>query len=151
MSYDVLELDENGLIKNRHSVSLFVFCKIGVIEVKALDLVGHIVTYSEQVDRPATNLRLQVLLYRIQQEYTKRYGRPAFDDEMKYAGEIVYYPDVYYEYVCYTWRWYIINVPLNPNVEGSLEECVKDVVQRFAGVPTWKMIEYIIEERRNVA
>ena len=95
---------------NRQSFALFVFRKIGVTKMKALDLVGHIVTYSEQTKRPATNLRLQALLYRIQQEYLKRYGRIAFDDETKYTGEVAYYPDVYYEYAPYAWRWYIINV-----------------------------------------
>lgn len=117
--------------------------------MKALDLVGHIVTYSERADRPATNLRLQALLYRIQQEYLKRYGRIAFDDETKYAGEVVYYPDVYYEYAPYTWRWYIINIPKSSKVESSLDECIRDVVQLFAGVPTWEMISAIVQERKD--
>lgn len=119
--------------------------------MKALDLVGHIVTYSEQVKCPATNMRLQALLYRIQQEYLKRYGRPAFDDKTEFAGEIVYFPAVYYEYACYAWRWYIINVPKNPYVEESLNECIKDVVQLFTDVPTWKMIEAIVKEKNGIA
>jgi uncharacterized phage-associated protein len=118
--------------------------------MRALSLVGHIVTYSEQVGRPATNMRLQALLYRIQQKYLERHGAVAFDDRTEYAGEIPFFSDVYYEYArCGGYP--VICVPLSPVVDDLLADSIKDVVNRFSGVPTWKMISTIIQERRKSA
>jgi hypothetical protein len=116
--------------------------------MRALGLVGHIIAYSEEADCPATNMRLQALLYRIQQEYVKRYGEVAFTDKTEYAGEIAFFSDVYYEYSrCAGYP--VIDVPLCPGVSDLLADCIKDVVNRFSGIPTWKMISTIIQEGRN--
>ncbi len=117
--------------------------------MQALDLVGHLVIYGEECHRPVTNLRLQALLYRIQQEYTFRYNKEAFSDKTVYSKDgIPYYPEVYYHYA-YSQCDPIINIPVNPNVNDLLSECIKDIVILYSKTPTWKMINQILQEEEK--
>lgn len=113
--------------------------------MKATELVGHIVMFSEQVGKPVTNLRLQKLLYFIQKESLRELGTPAFDDDIcawQYGPVI---PDVYYAFSFYA-NMPIINVNISPNICERIVEIIRNVVKSFADIATWKLVDMTHED-----
>lgn len=109
--------------------------------MKAMDLVGYVIMYSECQGKSVTNLRLQKLLYFIQKEYLTQFGRPAFDDEI-YAwqyGPVI--PAVYHEFSYYT-NTPIDNIDCNYDIDENLKEVIKTVVDRYINIPTWQLVQY---------
>jgi len=108
--------------------------------MKAIELVGHIVQFSEQCGNPVTNLRLQKLLYFIQKESLKELRIPAFDDEIcawQYGPVI---PDVYYAFSFYA-DMPIINVSINLYIGENIVNIIRKVVRNFADTATWKLVD----------
>ena len=68
---------------------------------EACDVAEYIIFYSHSKDYSISNLRLQKLLYFIQEEFYK-IGRNCFDDEIEYwdCGPII--EDVYRQYKVYS-------------------------------------------------
>ena len=95
------------------------------MKYSALDIVHYIITYSCEMNMRITNLRLQKLLYFIQQEYLKDYGKPLFFDDIcawKY-GPVV--PNVYYIYSGYG------GLPILNKYESNLPNEIKKYIEKI--------------------
>nr|DAO57049.1 MAG TPA: hypothetical protein [Caudoviricetes sp.] len=66
--------------------------------MKALEVAKYILTKCNKDGQPISNLQLQKMLYYIQYEFLKNYGKPLFDDDFEAwkFGPVI--PVVYYEY-----------------------------------------------------
>lgn len=109
--------------------------------MKAMDLVGYIILYSEAQGKSVTNLRLQKLLYFVQKEYLVRFGRSAFDDEIcawQYGPVI---PSVYHEF-SYFANTPISNANCSVEIDKTLKETIKAVVSKYINTPTWQLVQY---------
>ena len=108
--------------------------------MKAVNLVGHIVEYSNQIHSLVTNLRLQPLLYYINEKSLCKLGEPAFEDkyeEWKFGKVLA---DVYYEFSMWA-SLPLINVKKNPEVPEETVKIIQEVVNELALIPTWKLID----------
>lgn len=105
---------------------------------KALDLVGHIVSCSNKYHSYVTNLRLQPLLFFIQEEAIRQYGRPAFEDKPVNWEFGKVYTDVYYEYSIYA-SCFILNAE-EKDVPHKIIKIIDDVVKKYANFATWELI-----------
>ena len=113
--------------------------------MKAVELVGHIVEYSNQIHSLVTNLRLQPLLYYINKKSLCELGKPAFEDEYEEwkFGKVL--AEVYYEFSIYT-SFPIINVDVNPEVPKETVKIIQEVVKELSPIPTWKLIDRMLIE-----
>lgn len=101
--------------------------------MNALEISKYIIAYSEQIGRPVNNIRLQALLYFLQH---------LFYNDIKYTKDGIFYvPDVYYEYCCQI--GYLL---INKQIEEKVPTEVKEVVDRYKNIPTWRIIARIIDE-----
>jgi uncharacterized phage-associated protein len=48
-----------------------------------IDIAKYCIYQSNNLDKPLTNLELQILLYRLQQKYAEKYNTPLFFDTIK--------------------------------------------------------------------
>ena len=69
--------------------------------ISAIDLAKYIVYKANQSGRSITHLKLQKILYYLQGEFLKEFGRPLFFENIEawQYGPVV--PEVYYHYVPY--------------------------------------------------
>lgn len=109
--------------------------------MKAIDLVGHIAEYSENIGKPVNNLRLQGLLYFIHKESMNEYLSPVFEDNFNVWDSFPVLADVYYEFSIYA-NLYIFSfhVKKNENVDYQTEEIIRKIVKKYKDMPTWKLL-----------
>lgn len=101
--------------------------------MNVLEISKYIIAYSEQIGKPVNNIRLQALLYYLQH---------LFYNNVKYTKDGIFYvPDVYYEY-CYQISYLLIN----KQIEEKIPTEIKEVVNKYKNIPTWKIIERIVHE-----
>ena len=101
--------------------------------MNALEISKYIIAYSEQIGKPVNNIRLQALLYYLQH---------LFYNDVKYTKDGIFYvPEVYYEY-CYQIGYLLIN----KQIEEKIPIEIREVVNKYKNIPTWKIIERIINE-----
>lgn len=108
------------------------------MKYSALDIVHYIITYSCEMNMRITNLRLQKLLYFIQQEYLKDYGKPLFFDDIcawKY-GPVV--PNVYYIYSGYG-RLPILN-KYESNLPNEIKKYIEKIVDKLKSKDSWDLV-----------
>ena len=98
---------------------------------KACDVAEYVIFYSHAKDYSISNLRLQKLLYLIQEEFSK-IGRKCFDDDIEYwdCGPII--ENVYRRYKVYGGG----NIPgfiaKNPsNIVDNDKALIASVVDRY--------------------
>ena len=101
--------------------------------MNALEISKYIIAYSEQIGKPVNNIRLQALLYYLQH---------LFYNDVKYTKDGIFYvPEVYYEY-CYQIGYLLIN----KQIEEKIPTEIKEVVNKYKNIPTWKIIKRIVDE-----
>ena len=101
--------------------------------MNALEIAKYIIAYSEQIGKPVNNIRLQALLYYLQH---------LFYNEVKYTKDGLFYiPDVYYEYCGKI--GYLTDFK---NFEEKIPTEIKEVVNKYKNIPTWKIIDRIVND-----
>ena len=101
--------------------------------MNALEISKYIIASSEQIGKPVNNIRLQALLYYLQH---------LFYNDVKYTKDGIFYvPDVYYEY-CYQIGYLLINKQIKEKIPTE----IKEVVNKYKNISTWKIIKRIIDE-----
>ena len=108
--------------------------------MRAIELVGHIVEYSNKINSLVTNLRLQPLLFYINEKSLCKNGKVAFEDEYVTweFGKVL--DEVYYEFSMWA-SLPLINVKKNPEVPEETVKIIQEVVKELAPIPTWKLID----------
>lgn len=106
----------------------------------ALEIAKHIISKCFKEGVPVTNLRLQKLLYFIQLESYKVYGKQLFNNDIAawQFGPVV--PDVYYKYSVYAGMPILLQYD-NLNLCNKVTNIVDDVIEKNKNIPIWKLVE----------
>ncbi|WP_304094730.1 Panacea domain-containing protein [Phascolarctobacterium succinatutens] len=106
----------------------------------ALEIAKYIISKCFKEGVPVTNLRLQKLLYFIQVESYKVYGKQLFNNDIAawQFGPVV--PDVYYKYSVYAGMPILLQYN-NLNLCNKVTNIVDDVIEKNKNIPIWKLVE----------
>lgn len=106
----------------------------------ALEIAKYIISKCFKEGVPVTNLRLQKLLYFIQLESYKVYGKQLFNNDIAawQFGPVV--PDVYYKYSVYAGMPILLQYD-NLNLCNKVTNIVDDVIEKNKNIPIWKLVE----------
>lgn len=106
----------------------------------ALEIAKYIISKCFKEGVPVTNLRLQKLLYFIQVESYKVYGKQLFNNDIAawQFGPVV--PDVYYKYSVYAGMPILLQYD-NLNLCNKVTNIVDDVIEKNKNIPIWKLVE----------
>ena len=106
----------------------------------ALTIAMYIINRCFEEGAPVTNLRLQKLLYFVQLESYKVYGKRLFNNDIAawQFGPVV--PDVYYKYSVYAGMPILLNYD-NFNLCNEITSIVDDVIDQKKDIPIWKLVE----------
>lgn len=106
----------------------------------ALEIAKYIISKCFKEGVPVTNLRLQKLLYFIQLESYKVYGKQLFNNDIAawQFGPVV--PDVYYKYSVYAGMPILLQYD-NLNLCNKVTNIVDDIIEKNKNIPIWKLVE----------
>lgn len=68
---------------------------------KAIDIAKYCVYKTNSLNKPISNLELQILLYVLQQNHSEKYHKPMFYDNIEIAGHFPRIENVYYHFAGY--------------------------------------------------
>ena len=110
--------------------------------MKALDLAGYVVNYCLFKGQPATNLRLQKILYflQIQSLIDSKLNSKLIDSDFEAwkFGPVI--RDVYYAY-CLNAGMPILNVAKGTNVIEKVPEYVNKCIDKALTMQPWELVE----------
>ena len=68
---------------------------------KSIDIAKYYVYKTNSLNKPISNLELQILLYVLQQNHSEKYHKPMFYDNIEIAGYFPRIENVYYHFAGY--------------------------------------------------
>lgn len=103
----------------------------------AKEVAEYIICRCNLTDVFVSNLKLQKLLYLVQVEYLRYFGRPCFSDDFEAwnVGPIV--SDVYNRYCGFGGSGIILKA--EPKIAGQDEKFIDEIVQRWKNAYPWDM------------
>lgn len=106
----------------------------------ALTIAMYIINRCFEEGAPVTNLRLQKLLYFIQLESYKVYGKQLFNNDIAawQFGPVV--PEVYYKYSVYAGMPILVKYA-NLTLSMPVMELINSVIEQKKNIPIWELVE----------
>ncbi len=113
---------------------------------KALDVAKALLHYTEEYNRPITNLHLQKLLYYAQGFSYAMTGYELFADDMyawKYGPAVPRVYEYYHSYVAYPITPEKIDIEQFDSYDTVI---IREVARRIGGMDPWKLAKRVCQE-----
>jgi len=107
-------------------------------ECTAKQAAEFMIAFSQEVQEPITNLKLQKLLYYAQGWHLALYGQPLFDDPIQAWPHGPVVPRIYGEYK--HWRWNpIADEVASPKLSDHVSEHLKEVMDVYGALTAYHL------------
>lgn len=118
-----------------------------------IEIAKYIINRCIKMNKPTNNLRLQKLLYFINEEYNKYYKKDLFNSYFKITSYGIMYPIIYYTYNI----WSALDITdlqqSNINLDDDIKYLINDIIDKYKNYNSIEMVrlyrEYLNKKEIN--
>ena len=105
-----------------------------------IEIAKYIINRCIKMNKPTNNLRLQKLLYFINEEYNKYYKKDLFNSYFKITSYGIMYPIIYYTYNI----WSALDITdlqqSNINLDDGIKYLINDIIDKYKNYNSIEMV-----------